>query len=90
MVTAITKAFRKKMLVQPVEYEPEEVMQAWAKIDRIVEDAYMDTHVDTAQRMFNQMLDRFGFTSEQCRSPLITGMQAKIDNARQDAICVRK
>lgn len=90
MVTAISTAFRKKMMVQPVPYKPEDVMQAWAKIDRIVDEAYMDTHINTAQRMFERMLNRFGFTPEQCRSPLIDGMQAKINTARCNVIAVRK
>jgi hypothetical protein len=85
-------AFHKKMLPQPVPFELHEVMDAWSKVDQILRNAYLDTHVETAQRMFNNMLHRFGFTEEQKRSPLIAGMQDKINKIRvsEGIMVVRK
>lgn len=78
MLAKLYTAFNKKFFIQPVEYNLDEVTNAWSKIDRILENAYLDTHVQTAQRMFDQMLHHFQFTEEQKRSPLIAGMQEKI------------
>lgn len=90
MIKKFTKAFRSKMLPVPVEFKHSEVMDAWSKIDRILAGSYMDTHVEAAQKMFNQMLHHFAFTDEQRMSPLIIGMQDKINDHRAAAITVRK
>lgn len=92
MLIRVYEAFNKKMLPQPVPFQYTEVMDAWSKIEAILKNAYMDTHVDTAQRMFNNMLHRFGFTEEQKKSPLIMGMQEKITQMRNcdKLIVVRK
>ena len=72
-------ALHRKFMVQPAEYEVSEVMKAWSKIDAILNTADRTTHVETAQRMFDNMLHHFQFTPEQRRSPLIAGMQARIN-----------
>ena len=92
MLQRAFEAFNKKMFVQPVPFRYAEVMEAWNKIENILKGAYMDTHVDTAQRMFDNMLHRFGFTEEQKRSPLIMGMQDRINQVRvcDRLIVVRK
>lgn len=81
------EALHKKFMVQPVKYEVSEVMKAWSKIDSILNNAERTTHVETAQRMFDNMLHHFQFTEEQKRSPLIAGMQARINEVyRQDHV----
>jgi hypothetical protein len=81
---------RQMPLPPPPEIDTIEVMNAWGKIDRILDSAYMDTHVETAQRLFNNMLKSFNFTPEQRQSPLTLGMQAKINLRRGQAIAIRK
>ncbi len=81
---------KRKLDPQPVAFQPSDVMDAWAKIDRILDKAQLDTHVDTAQRMFDQMLSRFRFTMEQRKSPLIAGMQDKINKAYGHVLVVKK
>ena len=77
-------------LPPPMEVDTTEVMNAWSKIDRILDSAYMDTHVTIAQNMLSNMLTQFGFTPEQRQSPLVIGMQEKINRCRQHAIGVCK
>lgn len=80
--------FVKKFFLQPIKYEPQEVMNAWGKIDRILDKAIEPAHVNSAQRMFEQMLNYFQFTPEQRASPLIHGMQAKINKVREEVNAV--
>lgn len=83
MIKTLNTAFNKKMFIQPHEYRLSDVTDAWSKIDRILADAYMDAHVDTAERMLKRMLRQFGFTQEQRESPLIAGMFQKIWDTRE-------
>lgn len=79
-----------KLLPVPVQYEPDEPMKAWSKIDRTIDTAQTDVHIEAAQRMFNKMLSYYGFTNEQRQSPLIHGMQGKIDAKRAGVVVTRK
>ena len=44
------------MEAQPPEFKPADVMDAFRKVDRILESAFLPSHVDTAERMFGNML----------------------------------
>lgn len=85
----IHEAFDKKFNLQPVQYEPEEVINAWSKINAVLDSAYLDTHVEAAQGMFNNMIRYFGITKEQRTSPLIQSMQAKINRTRATGNIIR-
>lgn len=86
----LLKKAKGKFLLVPVEYTADEPMEAWSKIDRSLDSAYTDVHVDTVQRMFNQMLTYYNFSIEQRNSPLIAGMQEKINSKRAVAVITRK
>ncbi len=79
-----------KLLPVPVEYEADEPMLAWSKIDRTIDTAQTDVHIEAAQRMFNKMLTYYGFTNAQRHSPLIYGMQEKINTKRATVVITQK
>lgn len=85
-----TAAVKAKMLPVPVKFDMDEPMKAWSKIDRTLNSAQTDVHVEAAQIMFNKMLDYYGFTKEQRNSPLIHGMQGKINSTRKNVVVTRK
>lgn len=85
----VTK-FKEKMLPIPVEYEPIDVINAWEKVDNILKTSYTDVHVECAQNMFNRMLSYYALTPEQRNSPIITGMQDKINRSRKNVIVTCK
>lgn len=72
------------METKPVEYKPADVMDAFRKVDRILDTAFLPTHVETAERMFNNMLNRYGFSNTDRASPLIVGMQDHINKRRNE------
>jgi hypothetical protein len=77
------KLFRKANLVhEPVPYKYDDVMVAWDKIYSILKNARNFRDVMIAENMFNNMLHQFGFSDEQRNSPLIHGMQTKINSIR--------
>lgn len=84
MFDKLIDSFDKKFNRQPVEYQPTEVVDAFNKVDRILASAWMPTHVDTAEKMMAHLLHRFAFTVKHCESPLIVGMQERINNRREE------
>ena len=72
------------METQPVAFKPSEVNDAYRKVDRILESAFLPSHVDTAERMFGNMLNRYGFKDTDRDSPLIVGMQDRINTRRSE------
>lgn len=67
---------------KPMEYQPSEVMDAFRKVDRILDTAVLPEHVDTAERMFANMLRRYGMNNTEPQSPLVVGMQTRINTLR--------
>lgn len=83
MIRNFINVFNKTMYLQPVPYELSDVTDAWSKVDRILTDAYMDSHVDTAERLLNRIIKNFELTESQINSPLIAGMYHKIWSTRE-------
>lgn len=83
MIGAIVKAFDKKFNVQALPYQPIEVVEAFRKVDRILDTAWLPEHVTTAENMFGNLLHRYGFTPEQRVSPLVVGMVERINSCRE-------
>lgn len=71
---------------QPVTFKPSEVNDAYRKVDRILETAFLTEHVDTAERMFTNLLNRFAFSAQHRTSPLVVGMQDRINTRRAEVI----
>ncbi len=85
MIQKTISALFAGMEPRPVEFKPADVMDAFRKVDRILETAFLPSHVDTAERMFGNMLTRYGFKESDRSSPLIVGMQDRI-NTRRDEV----
>lgn len=83
MIGAIVKAFDKKFNVQALPYQPIEVVEAFRKVDRILDTAWLPGHIDTAESMMVNLLNRYNFTKEQRSSPLVVGMQERINTRRE-------
>lgn len=66
--------------------QPMEVNEAYRKVDRILDTAFLPSHVDAAENLFLNMLNRFKFTHAQRLSPLVIGMQEKINARRNEVI----
>jgi hypothetical protein len=79
-ISALFSGFEHK----PIPYEPVEVMDAFRKVDRILDAATESEHINTAERMFANMLNRFNFNEAERSSPLVIGMQARINKMRAD------
>lgn len=77
----ITSLFA-SMETKPIPYQPAEVMEAFRKVDRILDGATLPEHIDTAERMFANMLTRYNFSDADRLSPLIVGMQDRINDLR--------
>lgn len=60
----------------------EEAVNAWGKLNRVVDSAISKTHLDVAENLLDRMLNEFHFTPEQRASPLVVGMRDKIYKAR--------
>jgi hypothetical protein len=75
-----------RMETQPVAFKPSEVIDAYRKVDRILDTAFLPEHVDTAERMFINLLNRFAFSAEHRTSPLVVGMQDRINTRRAEVI----
>ncbi|QDJ96253.1 hypothetical protein Xoosp13_66 [Xanthomonas phage Xoo-sp13] len=70
---------RKLNLVhEPVSYKHGDILDAWEKVNAVLKTANTEQHVDAAQRIFNSMLNYFGFTEEQSQAPIIHDMQNRI------------
>lgn len=63
-----------------------EAVNAWGKLDRVVNTAYCHAHLNVAENMLERVLDEFHFTPEQRASALVVGMRNKIFEARQQII----
>lgn len=72
------------METKPVAFKPSEVNDAYRKVDRILDTAFLPEHVDTAERMFANLLNRFGFSESDRASPLVVGMQDRINTRRAE------
>lgn len=83
MLGSIIKKLDKKLNLQPVEFRPVEAVEAFRKVDRILDTAWLPAHVDTAESMMVNLLHRYGFTPEQRNSPLVVGMQERINTRRE-------
>ncbi len=83
MFTKIVKYLDEKLNVQPQSYRPAEVLEAFKKVDRILETAWMPSHVDVAEAMMVYFVNRYGFTDEQRSSPLVVAMQERINSKRE-------
>lgn len=59
-----------------------EAVNAWGKLNRVVDSAFSKTHLDVAENLLERMLEEFHFTPEQRASPLVVGMRDKIYKAR--------
>lgn len=84
MLVAIIKKLDKSLNVQVQAYQPVEAVEAFRKVDRILDSAWLPGHVDTAETMMVNLLTRYGFTPEQRTSPLVVGMQERINNRREE------
>lgn len=71
---------------KPVAFKPSDVNDAYRKVDRILDTAFLPEHVDTAERMFTNLLTRFAFNAEHRTSPLVVGMQDRINTRRAEVI----
>ncbi len=69
---------------QSMAFKPSEVNDAYRKVDRILDTAFLPEHVDTAERMFANLLNRFGFSDTDRVSPLVVGMQDRINTRRAE------
>lgn len=67
---------------KPLPFNEAEVLDAFAKVSRILDKAVIPAHVETAENMFINMLKRYGFDENARKSPLILAMQAKINERR--------
>lgn len=63
-----------------------EAVDAWGKLDRVVNTAYCHAHLNVAENMLERVLAEFHFTDEQRASALVVGMRNKIYAARQQII----
>lgn len=72
------------METQPVAFKPSEVNDAYRKVDRILDTAFLPEHVNTAERMFANLLNRYGFSESDRASPLVVGMQDRINTRRAE------
>lgn len=77
----ITSLFN-SMETKPVPFQPADVMEAFRKVDRILDSAKLPEHIETAERLFANMLSRYGFSETDRASPLIVGMQDRINQMR--------
>lgn len=68
------------------EPKPAEVNEAYRKVDRILDTAFLPSHVDAAENMFGNLLNRFKFSHNDRQSPLVIGMQEKINIRRDEVI----
>lgn len=83
MFANIIKKLDNKLSIQPQPYHPIEAVEAFRKVDRILDTAWLPGHIDTAESMMVNLLNRYNFTKQQRTSPLVVGMQERINTRRE-------
>lgn len=78
-ITALFTGFQK-----PETAKPSDVNDAYRKVDRILDTAWRPEHIDVAERMFANMMKRYSFTEKDYESPLVIGMQDRINTRRAE------
>lgn len=63
-----------------------EAVNAWGKLDRVVNSAYCHAHLNVAESLLERVLAEYHFTPEQKMSALVVGMRDKIYEARRNVI----
>lgn len=69
---------RLNLVHEPIAYQHGDILAAWEKVNAVLSTAMTEQHIDAAQRIFNSMLNYFGFTEEQYESPIVQDMQNRI------------
>lgn len=70
------------MRPKPLPYNDVDILDAFRKIDRILDNAAIPAHVETAENMFCNMLKRYGLRANEEESAFVRAMQAKINACR--------
>lgn len=84
MLQKTITALFSSMEIKPMPFQPADVMEAFRKVDRILDDATLPEHIETAERLFANMLNRYKFSDTDRASPLIVGMQERINLMRAE------
>lgn len=84
MVTKLFNSVKDAMSFKPIPAGPMDAVEAFDKVSRILDTAWLPSHTDVAERYLNQLVRRFDFKPEEMNSQLVTGLRERIYTRRDE------